>query len=344
MSFFEVQLSRVQIAKVWRSEGIETSQKAAKLQALFDQGMSHQYEAQKAFFEKQENGGAKFRLTAGKVFELFESEKAVEVPIRFQVKGGTMTWYFIAPKDETHQSWRDELYMAAGLGHLKVDNHCEKYWRGTNSLHLKKMHTRESEDELNHNHYRLENDIDATTMHVAQHLFGFVEAQKEIDEARKLEGLGLSAEGPLTDKFLDAKEAQEISRLFNIWWVKANHVGQAKEMDIEEKHISLPAREESLIALYKKSDKQRFTPEDEMEWKKHKHQEEPCRSIVKDSTIKEKIKAIKYGMRGIGSELANTRQVDWSKHARITTVVAKDDQLEQDEVSTSSVNDFRKVC
>jgi len=36
-------------------------------------------------------------------------------------------------------------------------------------------------------------------------------------------------------------------------------------------------------------------------------------------------------MRGIGSELANTRQVNWSKHAKITTVVAKDDKFEHDD-------------
>ena len=250
MSFFEVQLSRVQIAKVWRSEGLETSPKAAKLQALFDQGMSRQYEAQKEFYEKQENGGSKFRLTGGKVFELFASEKTIEVPIRFQVKGGTMTWYFIAPKDETHQSWRDELYMAAGIGHLRVNKHCEKYWRGSNSLHLKKMHTRESEDELNHNHYRLENDIDAAPMHVWQHLSGFVEAQREIDEARKLGSLALSAEGPLTDKFLNAEEAREISRLFNIWWTKANHVGKAREIDIEEVHLFLPVVGSDLLRWF----------------------------------------------------------------------------------------------
>lgn len=334
MSFFEVQLNRTQVAKMWRSEGVETSPKAAKLQALFDQGMSQQYEAQRALFEKQENGDAKFRITDGKVFELFASVRTIEVPIRFQVKGGTMTWYFIAPKDETHQSWRDELYMCAGIAHLNVDNHCVKYWRGSNSLHWKKMHTRESEDELNHSHYRLENDIDATPLHVAQHLFGFVEAQKEIDEARKLGVLKPSAEGPLADKFLNAKEAREISRLFNLWWAKASYVGEPKEISVEGEHLSLPARKESLIAAYRKSQQQTFTLEDKQEWLENKDKEEPCRLIVKGASIKEKMKVIKLGMRGIGSELANTRQVSWSKHPRITTVVTKDDRLGEEVPST----------
>jgi hypothetical protein len=327
MSFFEVELTRVQVANVWRSESQATSEKAAKLQALFDKRMSKKYEEEKAFFEKKENGGAKFRLTDGKVFELFQSEKTIKVPIKFQVKGGTMTWYFIAPKDETHQTWRDELYMTAAVGHLTVDQHCEKYWRGTNSFHLKWMHTRESEDQCNHNHYRLENDIDANPAHVKQHLLGFVAAQREIDEERGLGVLNPSKEESLTDKFLDLNEANEISRKFNIWWIKVNHSGQAKEVDVEGEHILLPDREESLVSAYKKSPKQALTPEDEQEWNEHKHEEEPCRSILQGAPIKEKMNIVKAGMRGTGSELANTRQVSWSRHAKIETIVRKDDKF-----------------
>ncbi len=328
MCFFEVELKTKQTASLWQSEGTTTSKKAERLQELFDKGLSNQYEEEKASFEKKENGGAKFRLTDGKVFEIFESDQTMEVPIKFQVKGSTITWYFDAPKDETHQDWRDDfVYMPAAVGHLEVDGHCEKYWRGTNSLHIKKMHTRQSEDKLNHNHYRIENDRDVTPTQVAQHLVGFVNAHKLIDEAREQGVIPPSKYGFLADKILTVEEVKEISHKFNVHHVKANHVGPAEDVKVGEEVVHLPAREESLLSVYKNSKKQTFTAEDLKEWEEHKHEEEPCRSINQATPIKQKIEAIKAGMRGIGSELAKTRQVSWSKQVAITTVVTKDDKL-----------------
>jgi len=315
---FEIQLPRQPIAALWRSESPATSTHAARLQELFDQGLSTQYDLEKSQMEKQ---GSMFRLTKGQVFEIFHSEDTIEVPIHFQVKGSTLTWYFLSPMDETHQTFRDELYQSAALGHLSVKDHCEKYWRGTNSLHVKKMHTAEAESGRNHNHYRLKNDRDARPTHVCQHLFGLVEAQREM-------GLTvLGQHGRLREKFLDAQEALDISLQFNKFWLETNHVGPARTVTIADQTIHLPARDESIASVYKRDSSQAFTEEDQLEWEQNKHKEEPCRSISPESPLAEKLKAVQAGMRGLGSELAQTRQMADSAYKTVVSVVAREDNL-----------------
>ncbi len=312
---FEITLSRSPIASLWRSQGPEESPLAAKLQNLFDRGMAAEFDAERASMEKD---GAMFRLTRGKVFQITDSDKTMAVPITFQVKGGCITWYIKAPMDETHQEFRDEIYGAAGLGHLKVKDHCEKYWRGTNSLHVKKMHTNEAESGFNHNHYRMR-DRDVDPVAVYEHLHGFVEAQKEMEL--------IDASG--REKFLDQDEANEICNKFIRFWVEANHVGPEMTVKLGDEEIRLPTRERSIIEEFRDSPSQRLTPEDIEEWESNKEKENPC-LIIKDwesLNVRERLKAIAEGMRGLGSELAQTRQIAGSAYDVHATVVRRDDGI-----------------
>lgn len=312
---FEATLNRLQTTNLWKSEGPEESPLAAKLQDLFDRGMAAQFDAERALLEET---GAQFRLTQGKVFQITNSDKMIDVPLVFQVKGGCMTWYIKAPMDETHQEFRDEVYGVAGLGHLKVQHRCEKYWRGTNSLHVKKMHTSEAESGFNHNHYRMK-DRDVDPLAVYEHLHGFVEAQRE---------MGLM-EPNGREKFLDQQEANEIYKRFEKFWIESNHVGPAMRVKVGDEQIHLPFRERSLIEEYKNSPEQALTQEDIEEWELNKAKEEPC-LIIKDwesLTVRDRLKAISEGMRGLGSELAQTRQIVGSKYPVKESVVKKDDAV-----------------
>lgn len=316
---FEVTLNkRAPEAKLWRSD--DQTEGAKQLQSLFDKGMSDEYDAAKKEMEK--DGKRLFRKTNNHVFELFGSNKTMRVPIKFQVKLGTINWYFMAPKDETHQSFRDELYNAAGIAHMsKVENHCQAYWRGTNSFHLKKMHSDEEEDNYNHNHYRVENDRDVDPTHVSQHLLGLVESQRE---------MGLVGEDG-KEKFVTLQDALEISHKFNIHWVKINHAGAQKEVKVGDEFVSLPERDVSILSQFKEARENKLTEEDLKEWTDNRHKEEPCRemTITKEMPLTKKIELAAKGSRGIGSDLAETRQLEWSTRAVNKTVVSKDDKLPQ---------------
>lgn len=311
---FQVDLPRTQKASLWESRDATQSKEVGVLQKLFDANLTKEYEAERKNFEKQ---GLQFRQTDDKVFQILESDKTCEAGIRFQVKGGCMTWYIIAPKDETHQSFRDELYQSAAVGHLTVENHCEKYWRGTNSLHIKKMHGNEKESGFNHNHYRIKEDLYVEPKDVAEHLIGTVKAQRDM----KL----YSATG--REKFMDMDEASKIILDFTKFWVRINHSGQEQAVSIGEESLKLPARDKSLLSLYKEKQEKKLSKEDNEEWEKNKHLENPCTSITPDMPIADKLKAIQAGMRGLGSELAHTRQLEGSKYKVVTAIVQKDDAI-----------------
>jgi hypothetical protein len=194
--------------------------------------------------------------------------------------------------DETTQTFRDELYSSAAIGHLKVEKHCERYYRGTNSLHVKKMHTNEAESGFNHNHYRV-SEGDVTPADVLQHLIGVVEAQRDL----KIVG------DDSKEKFLDRNEALVIANLF------ARHVE-----DLSKRTSLVPSPDDE------------FTPEDIAEWESSRHLEEPCRSIEPSVSLAEKLVLVRDSMRGIGSELAHTRQMAGSVYGTSKIVVEMDDR------------------
>ena len=312
---FTIKLGRVQTTSFWTSKGKNASVAADRLQELFNKGQSAEYQAARA---KYEESGLQFRLTKGKVFQISDTGKKGEVPIQFQVKGGTITWYIDAPMDETKQSFRDEVYRSAAIAHLTVDNHCERYYRGTNSLHVKKMHTHENEAAKNHNHYRVIDGKDVSSQDVAQHLTAFVQAQKKLDLVTKTG----------REKFLDAKEAQQIITAFRIHELVVMHKGPKKTAIVDGSTCVLPDRpSQSIREEYKAHPDQKFTKEDDEEWAANKSSEEPCRSIsVGELGLEDLLEQIKASMRGIGSEKANTRQMEGSAHAVISTVVPMDDR------------------
>ena len=80
---------------------------------------------------------------------------------------------------------------------------------------------------------------------------------------------------------------------------------------------------------YRNSPEEVLTPEDITEWEANKSKQEPCISISNwDSlTVTERLKAIAEGMRGLGSELAQTRQISGSKYGTHSTIVKRDDAI-----------------
>lgn len=168
---FSIDLETTQKTRQW---SFKQTEEALQLQALLDKGN------RKGYIERlrQLNNSHKFTRTQGTVYELFDEGEIIDVPIKFQVKKSVITWSFIAPFDKTHQSFRDEVFNTAAKAHACVANSCETYYRGTDHLHLKEMHSYPEEAFFNHNHYRTADGDPITPVEVYQHLFGFY-AQQE---------------------------------------------------------------------------------------------------------------------------------------------------------------------
>ncbi|MDX1838321.1 hypothetical protein DIZ81_10095 [Legionella taurinensis] len=168
---FSIDLKTVQQTKQWT---FKQTEEALHLQTLLQRG------DRKGYIQRlrELNDTHKFTRTQGKVYELFDEGEMIQVPIKFQVKKSVITWSFIAPFDRTHQSFRDEVFNTAAKAHACVANSCETYYRGTDHLHLKEMHSYAEEAFFNHNHYRTANGGPITPVEVYEHLFGFY-AQQE---------------------------------------------------------------------------------------------------------------------------------------------------------------------
>lgn len=165
-------LYTLQEAQIW---AFEKTPDALKLQKLLDEGRRQEYSSSLKELIGDPNNPRQFTRTKGTVYEMFDRGETTEVSIKFEVKGSVITWYFIAPMDRTHQSFRDLIFntAAAAAAHAHVTNSCETYYRGTNSLHLKAMHLYAQESEFNHNHYRTADGGPITPIEVYQHLIAF---------------------------------------------------------------------------------------------------------------------------------------------------------------------------
>jgi hypothetical protein len=84
----------------------------------------------------------------------------------------------------------------------------------------------------------------------------------------------------------------------------------------------------------------KFIAEDISEWEKNRHLEEPCRdaklTITKNMPLFKKLEIAKNGSRGIGSDIAETRQVAWSQRKVNKVVFVKDDGLQKRTVATTN--------
>jgi hypothetical protein len=315
---FFAQLPREQVTKLYRSEGPEVNKDVARLQELFDKSQIDAYDKE---LKRLQKTGRQFRLTEGHVFEVFkDNPKEIGVPIQMTIKEGVLTWYFMAPHDQTSQEFRDETFLCAGLGHVNVDNAWFRYYRGSNAVHVEKMHTHEGESMFNHNHYILAKGQDFTPERLKQHLDGFVKAEREL-------GYVVDQNGKKVEKILTQEEADEIVRQYTEHWKKIT----AKP----DKNTP------SILERCKELGQKRLTREDKHEWVKGNYQYNTVESEAEkiEGNVKElqteretylsqkgfftidpnwplpkRIKAVLKAMRGGHSELAHTRQTGYSKY------------------------------
>ncbi len=361
---FEIELPRKQLTEVWK---LEKSEDAARLQNLFDLATKHKddkvlcskyiNEYQSELDKLQRGGKREFTLTKGHVYELVEhpEHKKLEVPIQMQVKEGVLTWYFKAPMDVTKQTFRDEVFLAAGLAHVNVDHARFRYLRGTNSLHVKLMHTKEQESLMNHNHYILDKGVDFTPERLKQHLDGFVKAERELTKGGYIKDVEATSG---KEKFLTQEEADAIVEEYKKHWAKIN-----------EKVEDQP----SLLQEKKTLRDKRLTKEDKHEWvkynyefntviasgyKKVKGKESSEDKVVKDDQgllesetylsqkshftinpdwpLEKRIKAVKLAMRGGFSNRAQVRQMAGSELHALAEITKMNDEVKIDQKSTAT--------
>lgn len=136
----------------------------------------------------------------------FEGEKFTPANIFLTVTRETITWFIsqTLDLDFTSQQWRNQLYSTAAKAHRKTDSGCVRYYRGTNSLHVKRQHITIEEASHNHNHYRFNNEV--TPCMLEAHLTNFV----EIDMCSTYGGSSKKGE----PKFLDKEQKDDIVAAF----------------------------------------------------------------------------------------------------------------------------------
>lgn len=184
----------------------DPSTEAAKaLQALIDEGDETAYEEKLHEYE-QRNLLTFYRdEESGKVYQMVDDMEQGDCIIRFQVKNQVINWYFVSPKDQTTQEFRDRLYESAAIAHQHVDNGCETYYRGTNHYHIRAMHTAEKEADYNHNHYRTRKGS-ITPREVYQHLTAL--------------NATITPKGAKGEEFVDAATLKELTSRFTLYWAE----------------------------------------------------------------------------------------------------------------------------
>src|SRR3990167_6481415 len=130
---FRYDLHTIKKCKKWTSRETEN---AKTLQRLFDAENAEAYAEQLAAFRQEiasdtmdSRDRHDFRLTDGKIYEIFDEGETLDVSIQFMVKESSITWSFSAPKDETRQEWRDDVFNTAAIAHQSVRLGCETYYR-----------------------------------------------------------------------------------------------------------------------------------------------------------------------------------------------------------------------
>lgn len=186
----------------------------------------------------------------------------------------TINWLVLGEMNKDSQKFRDEIYLCASRAHNTLERGCGKYYRGTNSVHVKRLHSDPFESMYNHNHYPLgglkgaDFDAQTTPMDVTpdefrQHILAFAQADKEMHAG--------------VPRFLSAYDANRIAAEF-----RKNY-------------------EKEIAAIDKGKDEQdsgrEYTKEDLEELKLHQHEEQPCKAPEGVANT-----------RGIGSERADERQ------------------------------------
>jgi hypothetical protein len=208
--------------RVHKDESInQYADEIAELQRLALAGNTPRYEEK---LKELQQAGLSCRLTKAVVYFTRQEDLTVEIEIKVQVKGHSLTWYFWAPgaMDQYPQAFRNELYDQAAVCHRGVDAGCDLYYRGSNSIHIKLMHTHEDESGHNHNHYRLRDNKPYTPNDFRQHMAGFKGCELE----RKY-----FVEGEI-DKICNEFEAHYLE------WTRKIDGGMSKE----ERYLSEPTQ------------------------------------------------------------------------------------------------------
>ncbi|WP_367607390.1 hypothetical protein [Legionella sp. W05-934-2] len=320
----------------------EVTPAANHLQQLHNAGNKDGYREAKRHYEREEK--KRFRLTDNVVTETTGVEEYTQVPVMVQVKGYSITWYFVLHpkyKDRYPQEFRDILYQSAAQAHQHVTRGCDLYYRGSNAYHVKSMHTNESEAAWNHNHYRMADNSPVTDFDFTQHMMGFSGTEANLPNATK--------EG----SFFEPGELEEICRDYQQWYRQWTYTGLDRPVSYEEQYMTRPENQLNKI--------------DVIEFYLFGQQQEPCRinpsELKQDyekarqliterytsstpvgaeqelelkqellNVEKEYLSVLKFreigGSRGLSSELANVRQIEGSSLKSVPLIPEKDDALE----------------
>lgn len=303
-----------------------TTEAARELQSLVDADDRVGYRKREAEFKHE---GLTFRLTKGIVYQTFYKDERIDVRVKVQVKGFSLTWYFWVPDgmDQYPQSFRDKLYNAAAIAHKKVAAGCDLYYRGSNAIHIKRMHHDESESNHNHNHYRLVGDKPYTPEDFQQHMDALATSE-------------------ICDEFFEKGELTHVceafARFYRDWIAK-----EPGKLSKEEEYLSY--RSQLLVV------------EDVIELNLFGRLQEPCRIVpselkvdyesarqriqkmVEGGTSTEEVVALLHevdkqyeellgyrlvgGSRGLNSAIASSRQIEGSKNPVVTANMGMDDAL-----------------
>lgn len=293
---------------------------AQDLQKALDNSKNGDYKEVDAKIKEYMKDDHFFKLTEGKFFEVTPGDYK-PVTIRVQVKEGTITWYFEGIKhDESTQEFRNQVFRPVALGHLLVNGACKKYLRGTNAMHIKRMHTSQLESMSNHNHYRVHDDH-VTPAQFEAHLKGFLKAQeaygiknkfiteedvKNLSEAYAKFDAEMDKpveEGSLITK-REAYHLQEQSK-----WTELDKQELAADIAIEQpceaQEVIIPLNEKQITLVTKNAGKAAGEKPSTIqifpkEWDRHLD--------VLDRTALDIL--AKEGSAGLKAEVAHTRQLD----------------------------------
>ncbi len=266
-----------------------------------------------------------FRLTEGKFYEVLPG-KSRDINIKVQIKEGTITWYFAnCGHDETTQEFRNQVFRSAALGHLLVPGACSKYYRGTNAMHVRRMHTSEEESKINHNHYRVHDNY-VTPSQFDAHLRGFLKAQEAYGFTNKFlneeEVTRLVKEYAEFSEQLDQKVDGGLKSLREVYheqeltkWTQKDiaelESGFSVEEPCEAQEVIIPLNERK-INILNESQKLSILPK---EWVKYNLGEEALNVIARE------------GSAGLKSEIPQTRQIKGSSLPKRKNVYSRIGEL-----------------
>jgi hypothetical protein len=197
--------------------------------------------------------------------------KTTEVFVVVSTYRNVINWFVLGQMNEDAQSFRDEIYTCACKAHNTLERGCAGYYRGTNSVHVKRHHADAFEAMYNHNHYPLGNakgaDFDPASFpapiqpdEFRQHIMAFAEEDAKMHDGKP--------------RFLTIEKAARIADEFD----------KNYQLEIKQK-VPLDPQQRS------------YSDDDIKELRDFGNAEQPCKPLQPI-----------LGTRGINAEIADTRQ------------------------------------